>query len=94
LFTQQEIRERRGNWMEVFQEFDLDIKIAKLVKGQGFFKLAAEAQDHANQDPGWDNEISLWCGEVEYISPGPNSWYKDLAHLLHHGTCPEKLNHR
>ena len=34
LFTQQEMGERRGNWMAVVQEFDLDIKPIKLVKGQ------------------------------------------------------------
>ena len=33
LFTQQEMGERRGNWMTVVQELDLDIKISKLVKG-------------------------------------------------------------
>ena len=43
LFTQQDMRERRGNWMAVVQEFDLDIKPAKLVKGQGLCKLVAEA---------------------------------------------------
>jgi hypothetical protein len=35
LFTQQDMGERRGNWMAVVQEFDLDIKPVKLVKGQG-----------------------------------------------------------
>jgi hypothetical protein len=70
LFTQQEMGERRGNWMAVVQEFDLDIKPAKLVKGQGLCKLAAEAQDQVNEDPGWENEITLWCGEATYISPG------------------------
>jgi hypothetical protein len=70
LFTQQEMGERRGNWMIVFQEFDLDIKPAKLVKGQGLCKLAVEAQDQVNEDSGWENEISLWCGEVAYIPPG------------------------
>jgi hypothetical protein len=39
------MEERRGNWMAVVQEFDLDIKSAKLVKGQGLCKLAVEAQD-------------------------------------------------
>jgi hypothetical protein len=34
LFTQQDMRERRGNWMVVFQECDLDIKPTKLLKGQ------------------------------------------------------------
>ena len=80
--------------MVVVQELDLDIKPTKLVKGQGLCKLVAEAQDQANQDPGWDNEIALWCGEAAYISPGPDSWYKDLAHLLHQRTCLENLNPR
>jgi hypothetical protein len=33
---------RRGNSIEVVQEFDLDIKPAKLAKGQGLCKLAVE----------------------------------------------------
>jgi hypothetical protein len=84
--------ERRGNWMAVVQEFDLDIKPAKLVKGQGLCKLAAEAQDQENEDFGWENEMALWCNEVAYISPTQDSWYKDLTYLLHHGACPENLN--
>jgi hypothetical protein len=86
--------ERRGNWMEVVQEFDLDIKPAKLVKGKGLCKLAVEAQDQVNEDFGWENEMALWCGEVSYICPGQESWYGKLTYLLHHGTCPENLNPR
>jgi hypothetical protein len=73
LFTQQEMGEIRGNWMAVVQEFDLDIKPIKLVRGQGLCKLATEAQDQANQDPGWENEMTLWCNEVAYISPRQDS---------------------
>jgi hypothetical protein len=80
--------------MAVVQEFDLDIKPDKLVKGQGLCKITAEAQDQVNEDSGSENEIALWCGEVAYIPPGRDSWYKDLAYLLHHGTCPEILNPR
>jgi hypothetical protein len=69
LFTQQDMGERRGNWMEVVQEFDLDIKPTKLVKGQGLCKLAVESQDQVNEDPIWENELALWCGEASYISP-------------------------
>ena len=56
--------------MAVVQEFDLDIKPSKLVKGQGLCKLAAEAQDQVNEDPRWENEMELWCGEASYISLG------------------------
>ena len=77
MFTQQEMGERRGNWTEVVQEFDLDIKPTKLVKGQGLCKLAVEAQDQAIPYSEWENKIELWCNEIEYISPGQGSLYKD-----------------
>jgi hypothetical protein len=51
LFTQHEMGGKRGNWMVVVQEFDLDIIPAKLVKGQGLCKLAVEAQEQVNDDP-------------------------------------------
>jgi hypothetical protein len=86
------MEERRGNWMAVVQEIDLDIKPAKLVTGQGLCKLAAEAQYQINEDPGWENELSLWCSEALYIPQGPESWYEKMIYLLHHGTCPENLN--
>jgi hypothetical protein len=38
--------------------------------------------------------MELWCGEVAYISLEQDSWYKDLAYLLYHGTCPKNLNPR
>jgi hypothetical protein len=79
--------ERRGNWMAVVQEFDLDIKPAKLLKGQGFCKLAVEAQDQINEYLRWENELELWCGESSYVSPGQESWYEKPTYLLHHGTC-------
>jgi hypothetical protein len=80
--------------MIVFQEFDLDIKPTKLVKGQGLCKLVAEAQDQVNEDLRWENEMELWCGEASYISLGRDSWYDKLTYLLHHGTYQENLNPR
>jgi len=45
LFAQQEMGERRGISMVIIQEFDLDIKPAKIVRGQGLCKLATKSQD-------------------------------------------------
>jgi hypothetical protein len=87
--------ERRDNWMEVIQEFDLDIKPAKKVKGQGLCKMVVEAQGLINaEEPGWENKLSLWCGEALYVPPEKESWYENLSYLLHHGTCLENLNPR
>jgi hypothetical protein len=80
--------ERRGNWMAVVQEFDLDIKLAKLVKGQGLCKLVVESQDQVNEDFEWENELVLWCTEALYVPPGKDSWYGKLIYLLHHETLP------
>jgi hypothetical protein len=63
--------ERRGNWMAFIQEFDLDIKPTKIVKGQGLCKLTIDAQDVINaEDLGWENELSLWCSESLYVPRG------------------------
>ena len=43
LFVQKEMGERRGNWITTIQEFDLEIKPTKIVRGQGFCRLAVEA---------------------------------------------------
>jgi hypothetical protein len=59
--------------MAVVQEFDLDIKPAKMVKGKGLCKLAFESQDQVNEDLEWENELELWCGEATYISLGKTS---------------------
>jgi len=84
LFTQQDMGEIRINWMAVVQEFDLDIKHAKIVKGQGLCKFIVEDQDLINVEGfGWKNEFSLWYNKALYVPPWKESWY---------GTCPENLN--
>ena len=45
LLIQKKIGDRRGNWLTTLQEYDLEIKLAKLVKGQGLCKLVEEALD-------------------------------------------------
>jgi hypothetical protein len=61
--------ERRGKWMAIVQEFDIDLKPAKLVKGQGLCKLTVNSQDLENEYSMWQNEMALWCNEVAYIHP-------------------------
>jgi len=93
LFTQQEMGERRGNWMTFIQEFDPEIKPEKIVKGQGFYKLAIDSQDLLGPYYSrWDNELTLWCSEILYIPPSNDSWYSNLFYFFHHGTCLEHLN--
>eukprot|EP00253_Pinus_taeda_P009085 PITA_09085 len=41
LLTQRELGEKRANWVTTLQEYDLEIKPAKIVRGQGFCRLLA-----------------------------------------------------
>ena len=43
LFIQKEMGERRGNWITAPQEYDLEIKSTKIVRGQGLCELTVEA---------------------------------------------------
>ena len=64
----------------------MEIKPAKLVKGQGLCKLTAEAQDpQMEQEEGWDNDVDMLQNEVLYIPSSTNSWYNDLKYYLTHG---------
>ena len=47
-FVQQELGEKRGNWITTIQEYDIEIKPSKLVKGQGLCKPVWESQDTLN----------------------------------------------
>eukprot|EP00253_Pinus_taeda_P013897 PITA_13897 len=45
LLIQRELGEKRANWVTSLQEYDLEIKPAKIVRGQGFCRLLAGASN-------------------------------------------------
>eukprot|EP00253_Pinus_taeda_P036378 PITA_36378 len=45
LLIQRELEEKRANWVTTLQEYDLEIKPAKIVRGQGFCRLLAGASN-------------------------------------------------
>ena len=45
LLIQKELGEKRENWVTTLQEYDLEIKPAKIVRGQGFCRLLAGASN-------------------------------------------------
>ena len=67
LLIQKELGDQRGNWLTTLQEYDLEIKPAKLVKGQGLCKLVAEAQD-PQKNKKKDGKMRLICHKVKYYT--------------------------
>jgi hypothetical protein len=43
ILTQDNLDDRRGKWIAVILEYDIEIKPTKLIKGQGLAKLMAES---------------------------------------------------
>ena len=73
LFVQKELGERRGNWVTALQEYDLEFKLASIVKGQGLCKLMTESKD--NEEHEWRGEAELHLMDACPLFTAPVSWY-------------------
>jgi hypothetical protein len=57
LFVQREIGEYKGNWMTIVQEYELEFKLANIIKFLGMCKLEIESLDSIDQhEEGWEEE--------------------------------------
>jgi len=81
-----------GRWIAKIQEYDLEIKPTKLVKGQGLAKLLIEKNCEAM---GVFVEASILDQPVEEVAPNgdvldslsefsKSYWYRDILHYLQH----------
>jgi hypothetical protein len=91
---------RRGRWLAKIQEFDLEVKPTKLIKGQGLAKLLAESNLQAlgiNQLQ--EDESSLEINELDFATPtveiedrfSSSVWYHDIVSYLLTLQCPSEL---
>jgi hypothetical protein len=91
---------RRGRWLAKIQEFDLEVKPTKLVKGQGLEKLLAESNFRALginhlESHGYIPDI----GELDDQTPtvhiedkfSSSDWYRDIISYLLTLQCPSDM---
>eukprot|EP00253_Pinus_taeda_P020727 PITA_20727 len=89
LLIQRELGEKRENWVTTLQEYELEIKPAKIVRGQGFFRLLVGASNI--QESGDTDQIE----EINQISiAGSESQYADLIFYLKNGYAPPNLSYK
>lgn len=89
LLIQRDVGEKRANWVMTLQEHDIEIRLAKIVKGQGFFKMLGGASSlPALQDSG--NNIQIY----EVSLNDTKSRYADTIFYLRKGYAPPKLNYQ
>ena len=94
LLVQKYRRYRQGNSHTSLQEYDLDIKPSKLVKGQCLCKLMVQALDLQEDEEGWENKANMLEREVLCILASTNPWYNDLKYHLTCGSIPSHLDAR
>jgi hypothetical protein len=91
---------KRGRWLAKIQEFDLEIKPMKLVKGQGLAKLVAESNFRSLRINGLQrseecvdiNELDEQIDETRIAEKFVLSdWYKDIVPYLLTLKCPSDL---
>ena len=90
IMSQQDCLGNRGKWVSKIQEYDLEIKPTKLIKGQGLANMLTQGNEKAlgiicqNSDP--TQSVS---DELQRLEQHP--WYTDIIFFLRNLTCPDHL---
>jgi hypothetical protein len=94
ILTQPDPEGRRGKWIAVMLEYDLEIKPTKLIKGQGLAKLMAQSNCDVlginfivdlSENP--QEEMVLQVSQKFIDSP----WYADIIYVLRNLQAPPGL---
>jgi hypothetical protein len=92
LLVQKDLVEKRENWITTLQEYDLEIKPVKIVKGQGLCKLVAEFPCVESHEDALYQDSELFEKEVCYIPVGSDPWFYEMKYYLTHGSAPHYLD--
>ena len=99
VLVQSDVEGKRGKWIAKIQEYDLDVKPTKLVKGLGLAKLLTESNfqalginllAHVEEADGEtrDNQSKIAI-KYKFLC---SEWYKDIVHYLCFLSCPPLIN--
>eukprot|EP00253_Pinus_taeda_P027025 PITA_27025 len=89
LLLQKELGEKRANWVTALQEYDLEIRPAKIVRGQGFCRILAGA---SNIPESSDTSPTEEINQVNVTDS--QSQYADLIFYLKNGHAPPHLSYK
>eukprot|EP00253_Pinus_taeda_P004051 PITA_04051 len=86
LLAQKDVGEKRANWVTALQEYDIEIKPANIVRGQGFCKMLAGALQ-ISEIP----SVEVQMCEVSLNDQ--KSLYADIIYYLKNRYAPSYLDH-
>lgn len=89
MLIQSDVWEKRANRVTSLQEYDIEIRPEKIVKGQGFCRMLGGASDLSTLQDSYDDvqvyEVSLNDTESSYV---------DIIFYLRNGYAPTQLNYK
>lgn len=86
VLTQQDIGcNVRGSWIAKIQEYDIEIKPTKLVRGNALCKAIAENKIAGESKEPSGKQLVLVVGLYD-------PWFENISYFLTYGECPEGLN--
>jgi hypothetical protein len=83
VLSQSDFLGSRGKWMSQIEEYDLEIKPCKIIKGQGLAKILIEGNQEAIEVREKE-QVNVVIGEIKN-----DEWYSYIIYYLKHLTCPE-----
>jgi hypothetical protein len=75
----------RGKWVSKIQEYDLEIKPTKIIKGQGLDQMLTESNQEAIQ-MGENEQVNMMINELEH-----DEWYSNIIYYLKNLSYPDHL---
>jgi hypothetical protein len=85
VLSQQDCMSTQGKWVSKIQEYDLEIKPTKIIKGHSLAQMLTERNQEAIQ-MGESEQINVVVSELEH-----NEWYSNISHYLKNLSCPNHL---
>jgi hypothetical protein len=79
ILAQKECSGNKGLWVTKIQEYDLEVKIAKIVKGQGLAALMTKK----DLEPEVINQVNFISNDLQV-----SDWYRDIIFYLQNFSCP------
>ena len=86
---QRELCEKRANRVTSLQEYDVEIRPSKIVRGQGFCRMLIGAS-HLSLEEDLGNNVQI----SEVSLNDAQSQYTDLIFYLNNGYAPIKLSYK
>jgi hypothetical protein len=92
LLVQKALGEKRENWMNSLQEYDLEITPAEIVRGQGLCKLVADSVEEQESQINTSTVNQHDEKQISYAQTTTNSWYDNIEFYLTHGFSPHNFD--